>query len=243
MSEETHRAILDAAAALLAERPLADISVEEVAARAGVGKASVYRRWPSKGTLAFDAFVSEFLGQHPAVTTGSFRGDLLTDLRSWVRAVQETTTGRTLRGLIAEVQRDPDLADAWRERFVGPARAQHRAMVERAIHRGEVPPATDADFLLDLLYGPAYLRLLHGHLPLSDAFVVGVVDAVVASIGSGAGRSPARAGERRRPGTRTAAGGSRATRPPRPGTPRAAGAQRGRAKDGNGWMSERGDRG
>lgn len=207
-SEDTHRAILGAALSLLAERPLADISVEEVAARAGVGKASVYRRWPSKGTLAFDAFVNEFGRRHPAVDTGSFPGDLLADLRAWVRAVRATTIGRTLRGLLAEVQRDPDLADAWKERFVEPMRAQHRAMVERAILRGEVPPGTDVDFLLDLLYGPAYHRLLHGHLPLNDAFVVGVVDAVVTAVGYGrpTGRPP-HAGGRGRPeaGTRTPA--------------------------------------
>jgi AcrR family transcriptional regulator len=193
---------------LLAERPLADISVEEVAARAGVGKASVYRRWPSKGTLAFDAFVSEFGRRHPAVDTGSFAGDLLADLRAWVRAVRATTVGQTLRGLLAEVQRDPDLADAWKERFVEPMRTQHRAMVERAILRGEVPPGIDVDFLLDLLYGPAYHRLLHGHLPLSDAFVVGVVDAVVAAVGCGpaTGRPPPAGGRgRREPETRTPA--------------------------------------
>jgi AcrR family transcriptional regulator len=167
---------------LLAERGLADISMEEVAARARVGKASVYRRWSSKGTLAFDAFVAEFLARQPEPDTGDLRGDLLAALRSWVRAVDGTPAGRTLTGLIAEVQRDPSLAEAWRTRFVTPVRERHVAMLDRAVARGELAPGTDAELTLDLLYGPAYHRLLQGHLALDDAFVTGVVDAVVSAV-------------------------------------------------------------
>jgi hypothetical protein len=96
--------------------------------------------------------------------------------------VKGTVTGRTLRGLIAEVQRDPDLAEIWRERFIGPVRAQHRTMVERAVERGEISSSADPDIVLDLLYGPAYHRLLQSHLPLSDRFAQAVVDTVVAGV-------------------------------------------------------------
>ena len=91
MSPHTERAILDARTALLAERPLAQITIEEVAERARVSKASVYRRWPSKGTLAFDAFVGEFLTRLPYPDTGSLEEDLRISLRGWVRVVRETT--------------------------------------------------------------------------------------------------------------------------------------------------------
>jgi AcrR family transcriptional regulator len=183
-SETTERAILQATSQLLAEKGLADITIEEVAARARVGKASVYRRWTSKGSLAFDAFESDFLARQPLPDTGELRGDLVAALRSWVRTVKNTPTGRTLRGLIAEVQRDPELGAIWRERFVGPVRAQHRKIIDRAIARGEIAPSTDPDILLDLLYGPAYHRLLQGHLPLNDRFVHSVADAVVAAAGA-----------------------------------------------------------
>lgn len=185
-SERTEKAILEATVALLAERGLAALTVEEVASRAKVGKASVYRRWPSKGTLAFDAFMVDFLDRQPLPDTGSLRGDLLAALRAWVRTVKDPATGRTLRGLIAEVQRDPELAEAWRDRFVEPVRARHRTLVARAVERGELAPGSDADLLLDLVYGPAYHRLLQAHLPLDERFVQGVVAAIGAAVEAGA---------------------------------------------------------
>ena len=184
-SEGTERAILKATTELLAERGLAAMTIEEVAARAHVGKASVYRRWPSKGTLALDAFAADFLERQPVPDTGSLRDDLLGLLRGWVRAVRQPATGRTLKGLIAEVQRDPELADAWRERFVAPLRARHSAVFQRSIERGELVPEANTGLLLDLLYGPAYHRLLHGHLPLNDAFVEDLVAAIMAAVDAG----------------------------------------------------------
>jgi AcrR family transcriptional regulator len=185
LSEDTERAILQATSELLAERGLAAMTIEEVAARARVGKASIYRRWPTKGTLAFDAFVTDFLERQPVPDTGSLRDDLLGLLRSWVRAVRQSTTGRTLKGLIGEVQRDPELADAWRDRFVAPLRRRLHAVLQRSIERGELVPDANTGLLLDLLFGPAYHRLLHGHLPLNDAFIEDVVAAVMAAVEAG----------------------------------------------------------
>jgi AcrR family transcriptional regulator len=179
-SERSHRAIIDAANELLAERGFVDLTIDEVAQRAGVGKTTIYRRWPTKGTLVFEAFAADFLNRQPLPDTGTLRGDLLAALRAWIRAVKGTVTGRTLVGLIAEVQRDPELAEIWRERFVGPVRTQHRVMVDRAVERGEASPDTDPDVVLDLLFGAAYHRLLQSHLVLSDRFAQAVVDTVVA---------------------------------------------------------------
>jgi AcrR family transcriptional regulator len=181
-SPRTDEAILRATTDLLAERQLSEIAIDEIAAKAGVSKASVYRRWPSKGTLAFDAFAASFLDQQPSPDTGELRKDLLAALRAWSRAVRDPTTGRTLRGLMAEVQRDPDLAEAWRERFVEPVRTRHRLMAQRAIDRGELSPKASVDVLLDLLYGPAYHRLLQGHLPIDDPFVRRVVGVIMAAV-------------------------------------------------------------
>src|SRR5580692_8228821 len=95
-SAEADRAILAATADLLAERGLAAMSIEEIAARAGVGKATIYRRWSSKGLLALDAFVDSFREQQPQPDTGTLRGDLIAALTSWVRAVTETSMGPML---------------------------------------------------------------------------------------------------------------------------------------------------
>jgi AcrR family transcriptional regulator len=181
-SERSHRAILDAANELLAERGFVDLTIEEIAQRAGVGKTTIYRRWPSKGTLVFEAFATDYQNRLPLQDTGSLRGDLLALLRGWIRLVKGTVGGRTLVGLIAEVQRDPELAEIWRERFVGPVRAQHRVMFDRAVERGEASPDADPEVLLDLVFGAAYHRLLQSHLVLSDRFAHGVVDIVVAGV-------------------------------------------------------------
>jgi AcrR family transcriptional regulator len=181
-SKLADRAILRAATDLLAERGLGGMSIEEVACRAGVGKATIYRRWPSRGALALDAFLAEFLGQQPLPDTGALRGDLLTALRAWIRSVTQTSAGPMLSGLIAEAQQDRALAAAWRDRVVEVVRAQHAVMLDRAISRGEIPADTDKDVVLDLLYGPAYHRLLHGHRPLTDQFARRVVDLIVAAL-------------------------------------------------------------
>jgi AcrR family transcriptional regulator len=178
-SEEADRAILAAATELLASRGLAGMSIEEVAARAGVGKATIYRRWTTRGALALDAFLAEFSSQLPMPDTGTLRGDLTRALNAWVRAVTTTRAGRMLAGLLAEAQRDPALGAAWRERVMEPLRDQHRIIVRRAAERGEVPPRTDPDVVLDLLFGAAYHRLLHRQRPLSPRFVRSVVSLIM----------------------------------------------------------------
>jgi AcrR family transcriptional regulator len=167
------------------------MTIEEVAARAGVGKTSIYRRWPTKGTLALDAFLADFLAAQPLPDTGDLESDLVAALRAWVRTARNTATGRALVGLVAEAQTDPELAVAWRDRVVVPTRAQHRHIIEHAIDRGEIPADSDPEILVDMLYGPAYHRLLHGHLPLSDTFVRQVGAMVAAGAKAGAAAPPA----------------------------------------------------
>jgi AcrR family transcriptional regulator len=181
-SAEADRAILTATAELLAERGLADMSIEEVAARAGVGKATIYRRWSSKGLLALDAFVASFREQQPLPDTGTLRGDLLATLRAWVRAVTRTPAGPMLTGLIAEAQHDKELHAAWRDRVLEPLRVQRRVMLDRAIARGEIPSPVDREVVLDMLFGAAEHRLLLGHLPLTDAFIREMVDMILDGI-------------------------------------------------------------
>jgi AcrR family transcriptional regulator len=181
-SQEADRAILAAALDLLAERGLAAMSIEEIAARAGVGKATIYRRWPSKGLLALDAFVTSFAEQQAVPDTGSLRDDLIVALTAWVRSVTRTSMGPMLTGLIAEAQHDPSLRAAWRERVLEPLRSQHRAMLDRAAARGEIPATVDREVVLDLFFGAAQHRLLLGHLPLTDEFIREVVDVVLDGI-------------------------------------------------------------
>jgi AcrR family transcriptional regulator len=181
-SQEADRAIMTATVDLLASRGLAAMSIEEVAARAGVGKATIYRRWSSKGLLALDAFVTSFAEQQPLPDTGTLRGDLIAALTAWVRAVTQTSMGSLLTGLIAEAQHDEELRAAWRDRVLEPLRSQHRIMLDRAIARGEIPATVDQEVVLDLFFGAAQHRLLLGHLPLTDEFIREVVDVILDGI-------------------------------------------------------------
>jgi AcrR family transcriptional regulator len=173
---------LSATLELLAERGLDAMSIEEVAARAGVGKTTIYRRWPSKGLLALDAFVISFREEQPLPDTGTLRGDLLSALHAWVRAVTQTAMGPMLTGLIAEAQHDPELRGAWRDRVLEPLRAQHRIMLDRAIDRGEIAASVDRDVVLDLFFGAAEHRLLLGHRPMTGEFIAEVVDVILGGI-------------------------------------------------------------
>ena len=174
--------MLTATAERLAERGLAAMSIEEVAARAGVGKTTIYRRWPSKGLLALDAFVALFREEQAQPDTGTLRGDMLAALHAWVRAVTRTPMGSMLTGLIAEAQHDPELRGAWRDRVLEPLREQHRVMLDRAIARGEISPSVDREVVLDLFFGAAEHRLLLGHLPMTDEFIAEVVDVILSGV-------------------------------------------------------------
>ncbi len=183
-SERADRDILLATLDVLAEKGMGGLSIEEVAARAGVGKTTIYRRWSSRGTLALDAFLAEFEGQQALPDTGSFAGDLRAALNSWVSAVSGTSAGKLLVGLIAEIQQDRNLAAAWQDQVIAPLRAQYSIMLDRAINRGEIPALTDAGVVLDLVFGACYYRLLHGHRPLNEQFVNQVVGVVAAGVGA-----------------------------------------------------------
>ena len=189
-SERTRQAILGAASELLAEHGLSSISMDAVAERAGASKATIYRWWSSKELLALDALFSEWDAGSPETRdTGSLAGDLLALTRPWVHELAEKRYGRVIAALLTRAQSDPEFADAYRARFLEPRRDQARLIFARAIERNEIPADTDIEAALDLLYGPFYHRMLHGHAPLTDGFARTVVAYVVA----GVSRPPERA--------------------------------------------------
>ncbi len=155
--------------------------MDAVADRAGVSKATIYRWWPTKETLALDALYHEWAAASPR-DTGTLRGDLLSLLRPWVRLAGSRPYGRVIAALITEAQMDPVFAAEYRERFVEPRRDQARAIFGRAIERGEIPADTKVEVALDLLYGALYHRLLHGHAPLNERFARDVIDTALGGI-------------------------------------------------------------
>lgn len=179
-SQAAQRAILEAAADLLLAQGLEAASMDAVAERAGVSKATIYRWWPTKETLALDALYDEWDTAPAALPdTGSLRADLLALLRPWIRRLHSRPYGRVLAALLTEARTNPRFANEYRARFIEPRRTPVRAVLQRAMARGEIRADTNAELAIDLVYGPVYHRLLHDHAALSDAFVKDVVDTVV----------------------------------------------------------------
>jgi AcrR family transcriptional regulator len=173
---------LQAAAEALADRGLNGMSIEDVASRAGVGKATIYRRWSSKGALALDAFLAESQEWLPSVDTGSLYGDLQRSLQAWVDAVRGTPLGIVLAGLLDETRSDPDLAASWQHRVVQPTRRRYAIIFDRAIRRGEIPADTDRDVVIDLLFGAIGYRMLVVFRPLDEHFIQQIVHIVTAGL-------------------------------------------------------------
>jgi AcrR family transcriptional regulator len=181
-SERARQAILQAAADLLLDEGTAHVSMDTVAERAGVSKATIYRWWPSKERLALDALLEWTVTGSAPRDTGSLRGDLLALVRPWVREIRRRPFARVIGALLTEAQSDPAFAEDYRRHFVEQRRAPMRAAFERAIARGEAPADLDVEVALDLIYGPVYHRLLHGHAPLTDRFAASVIDLALAGI-------------------------------------------------------------
>jgi AcrR family transcriptional regulator len=183
-SEKARHAILAAAMDLLLDRGLTAMSMDDVARRAGVSKATIYRWWPSKERLALDALATEWASISPddQGDTGSLRDDLLARFRPWVEQLNRKPYARVVAGLVAATQTDAEFAQLYRQHFVQPRRDATRDVLLRAGERGEIAAGTDLEVALDLLYGPVYHRMLHGHAPVTQSFAEGVIDAVIAAM-------------------------------------------------------------
>jgi AcrR family transcriptional regulator len=188
-SQRSRRAILAATGELLREQGLRSMSIEGIAARAGVSKSTIYRWWPSKGVLALDAIYEEWTAERGiAPDTGTLAGDLRSRVRATVRVLSADPLGATIADLIAEAQADRELAEAYGEHVLGPLRAQLRAILRRAVARGELSPAVDAEAAIDLVQGAVFLRLLHTHAPLDRDFGDAIVEIACDGLLSAAGR-------------------------------------------------------
>lgn len=180
-SERARRAILRAATDLLERDGFPAVTVEAIAARAGVSKATVYRWWPNKAAVVMDGFLSAVSSELPFPETGSARGDLTLHMRDLVGALGGNM-GRTVAALMAESQHDPELAEALRSRWLSVRRAQIKGILEGGVERGELRDDLDLEVAVDALYGPIYYRLLVGHLPLEEGFADALAEHVFAGL-------------------------------------------------------------
>jgi len=169
------RKILAAAAALLNEGGLGAVTMEAIAAKAGVGKPTIYREWPNAHAVAMSAFL-ETAKSPPAIRKS---GTALVELRWQLRRIAEvfaTRAGRNTAMMIAAAQSDSELAKVFRIHFMLKSREEGRALLLRAGAAGELRPDIDWEAALDLIYAPLYFRLLMGHGPLDAHFTDTILD-------------------------------------------------------------------
>lgn len=174
-------AILDAAVEVLAECGYDGMTIDMVAARAKAGKATVYRRWPSKAHLVIDA-VACMKRAHSRLEdlpdTGTLRGDLVAMIRPPTLEEADRKI-QVMGGLVSMLARDPELADAVNEAITEPRARANRALIERAIGRGEVAPDVDVDTIAHIAPSMTAFRSLVQRKPIDRDYLVGLIDAVV----------------------------------------------------------------
>jgi AcrR family transcriptional regulator len=177
------RAIREAAVDLFAERGFEGFSVEDVADRAGVSKATVYRRYPSKVDLVVEAGSCLATDVVRFPDTGNLRDDVRGLARSLVNAFENTRAGKMMPVMTFERRRYPELDDRYRK-FLADRKARTRAVLRRAVDRGELPDDTDIGVMSSTLVGPIFHRLMITQEPLNDAFVDALVDALLRGFGA-----------------------------------------------------------
>lgn len=176
-SPQTEKHLLSAAYEQLEKQGYAAFSMEAVARRAGASKATLYRRWASSAELLLDALASQTAATIPLPNTGKLESDLKQLLLASFKRLN-TRTAELLRSLMAEAQVDESFKTKFRDTFIFSRRAGMRSLLEAAVNRGELPTDLDREFIIDILYGVIWYRLLIGHAPLDSR----CADQLVASV-------------------------------------------------------------
>lgn len=172
--------ILDAAYRLMAQQGYVRMSMDAVAAEAGVTKPTIYRRWPAKIDLAMAALVAACDTSRPAIT-GDTRADLIAELEHFRRAISRPHGMALLGTVLAEEHETPELLAAFREYLVAPRRQALRSILDRAAARGELARDANLGLAVNLLVGAYYAQYL-ANVPFSEQWSAQVVDAVLAGL-------------------------------------------------------------
>ncbi len=182
-SRRSEEAILDATLALLGEVGFSGLTIDGIAARAGVGKATIYRHWPGKAHLVVDAFRSR-IPPMPAPETGTLRGDLLAVVGFMVEGLSRSPLSRILPALVEAAESDPELERLFKV-FGEERRTLIRGVLERAAARGELRSDLDLEVVLDCVVGPVFARRLVARKPLTPRYGEQLVDLLVHALSRG----------------------------------------------------------
>lgn len=177
-SEAAQQAILSAARDLLLQNGYADVTVEAIAARAGVSKATIYRWWPGKAAVVLEAFLAASGPCLRRPDTDCAATDLRGQLHGLAGALAGPV-GTVLRGVLTEAQSDPEVADTLRSGYLTPRRAEMCRLLERVRDAGHLSPEADIEAAAEALVGPLFYRLMTGYVPPDAAFVDALVSLVL----------------------------------------------------------------
>jgi AcrR family transcriptional regulator len=166
-NEAAKEAILDAAFRLISDPTVESVTIDAIAAEAGVGRQTIYRWWPSKGAVVAEALARYARAIVPERDTGSFGGDLTAYLADSFAGLEDEHLAGRLRQIVAAAQRDEYVAAVLAD-FTAARRAALRALLKRGQDAGELAADADLDMLVDMAYGVLYYRLLVRHRPLDE---------------------------------------------------------------------------
>lgn len=167
---ETQQAILSASYDLLLAEGFGAVTVEKIAERAAVSKATIYKWWPNKAAVVIDGFLSAASARLPVPDTGSAQQDILLHARNLAQFLT-SREGKVIKELIGQGQFDPALAEAYQSRYFQPRRLEALELLERGAKRGELKPGFPLELGIDLIYGPLFYQLLVLGSKLDDAYV------------------------------------------------------------------------
>jgi len=184
-SERARQAVLNAADDLLTERGFAGVTIEGIAAKAGVAKQTIYRWWQSKTDILMDAYLEDAAEDLVPADHGDLERDLRGYLHQLTRFLVETDPGEVFRALIGQSLHDPDVATVFRGRCVDAQRDRDRLLIERAIERGDLSADLDVNTAVDQLVGPIYYRILVTGQAVDPDFVDALVDSFLRHAGRG----------------------------------------------------------
>jgi AcrR family transcriptional regulator len=184
LREDLTRVIEAAVLDELAEAGYGRFSVGSVVRRAGVGKAAIYRRWPTKQAMIVGVLAPRAVAAADGPDTGSLAGDIRAFATTTRQVLSSPQVASTVMDLFAESMRNPELAEALREHVTQPRRARVAQMLQRAVERGEVPADTDTDAALDLLAGPFVVRAVIGSRSMDNAWSERITPMLIRALGA-----------------------------------------------------------
>jgi AcrR family transcriptional regulator len=179
----SHDAILSAVYDLLHEKSVRDLTIEEIARRAGVGKPTIYKWWPSKAALVMDMLDEHILEDLPAPGARSAEEAIRCPVTELVRRFNGFP-GKVAMEILAEGQSDPEVLQEYRDRYLAKRRAVAAEVIERSQASGEFRKDIDPQVLLDMIFGPIYYRRLVRHQKLDQRFANELVDRIIAYVKS-----------------------------------------------------------